>query len=866
MDISEMQGLICKAGKNCCLRQVDRRLIGALAFLLLCMALNGQVYTEIKGIVKDSVTQEALPGVSICLESAGSGTFSGSDGKFSLTAVGRHTMVAASLIGYGMKTVSVQSGTLNDIEICLAPRDRLLNQVLVSPRKEKYSKKNNPAVELVGKVIENKEKNSMLPAPTFSFREYERILFALDDYSPDKGILRNFAFLTAYTDTSLSGGSTILPFSLKEKLSDVFYRKQPAANRRIVRAEKTEGLDRQFNALGLDAVLAETFRDFSAYDNDMVMLFRKFVGPLNKRIALDFYRWYLSDTVDVAGTGCVKLDFAPANSADAGFTGSLYIPLDSSFAVKKALLRFPKKMNINFVKNLVVIQDYEKTAAGKWVPSSKKTALSLNMPGSLKFYVEKTTLYDRYYIGMLPEAVFDDPAPEHLEEGYAARNTGYWESNRPAKYSKAYKTDSLIDKIRENRCLSLILDAVHIIADGYIPLSGDMKKNKLDIGTVPTFYSFNSVEGPRFRLTLSSTKQLHPHIFFYGYGAYGTKDRKFKYYGETVWTFGKTGKQKDEFPRNNLTLAYKYDINTLGQRHTQAERDNVIRSLLAGSGSKLTYNRQMQAAYDREFYNGFSFKVSLQTFAERPASANVAFEKTNPAGNVYSVGSLCTTEATLALRYAPDEKFYQQRRRRHSVTSEKFVANFSYMASLRNILGGQYAYRKASLSVFKNYWIAPYGTLDIQVQAEKIWGAAPFPFLVTPNANNSYAIQHGSFALLQPLEFMHDRQIFWEANYHMGGWLFNRIPVIKSLKWREIIAFRGLIGALSGRNIPQSNNDLLLFPLNTHTANRYPYCEYNIGIENIFSCIRIDFVRRINYRFLPNARNCDFRVSCDLLF
>ena len=114
---------------------------------------------------------------------------------------------------------------------------------------------------------------------------------------------------------------------------------------------------------------------------------------------------------------------------------------------------------------------------------------------------------------------------------------------------------------------------------------------------------------------------------------------------------------------------------------------------------------------------------------------------------------------------------------------------------------------------------------------------------------------------------MHDQQVSWEVYYHMGGWLFNRIPLLKVLKWREIVGFRGLMGSLSDRNNPMINHDMLLFPQRTYTTEKgKPYMEYNIGIENIFKVLRIDYVRRINYLGHPDVDKDGFRVSFELNF
>ncbi|MFV0312862.1 MAG: DUF5686 family protein [Dysgonomonas sp.] len=845
---------------------IRRKMILLLSFFfIVCGTVCAQSFTTVRGVVRDAVTKEKLPFVTVVFDKTTIGTFSDEEGEFRLSNRGNYSSVTASLLGYKPETITIPIGKTTTIEISLEPEDKLLTEVIVRPQKEKYSKKNNPAVELIKKVIAHKEENNITDFSYYQYKEYERIFFALNEYHPDMPLLKKYKFLPNYADTSMIDNKVILPFSIRERISDVFYKKENNSTKRIVKGYHIEGLDKTFDTEGLDAIIKEVFKDISIYDNSINLLLQPFVSPLSEHSAVNFYRWYLSDTVTIDQDRYVKLDFAPFNSRDIGFTGNLYISLDSMYAVKRAVIRTPKKMNINFVQELIIQHDFRKSADNKWIPMEERMAIDVTMADLVKFYIDKTRTYVDFVENQPMDPVFALSAPEVFEKDYLKRDKNFWADNRPDEHKKDYRMDEMLEDVNKVFLFRLLLRTGDILSTGYFPTSKDPETNKLEIGTIPTFYSFNKTEGNRFRMTLSTTKNLHQHLFFYGYGAYGTRDDKFKYYGEATWAFDKIEKHKDEYPKNNLIVAYKYDINTLGQRYTQAERDNILMSIQASGNSKMTYNRQTQIAWDKEFYGGFSFKLTGQTFDERPA-ANIVFEKMDENGNVYAVDKVKTTEVMLALRYAPNEKFFQQRRKRHSIPSPRLVMNLTHTMALEDVLGGQYHYNKTSLAISKQFWIAPYGKLYLTAQAEKIWGETPFPFLVTPSANSSYTIQRGNYYLIEPLEFVHDAQASWEIYYHMGGWFLNRVPFLKVLKWREVFGFRGFIGSLNNKNNPEHNRNLLIFPQDTYTTNRGPYIEYNIGIENIFKLFRIDYVRRINYLDHPNVDKDGFRVSFNLNF
>ncbi|GAK36604.1 hypothetical protein JCM15093_1777 [Bacteroides graminisolvens DSM 19988 = JCM 15093] len=52
------------------------------------------------------------------------------------------------------------------------------------------------------------------------------------------------------------------------------------------------------------------------------------------------------------------------------------------------------------------------------------------------------------------------------------------------------------------------------------------------------------------------------------------------------------------------------------------------------------------------------------------------------------------------------------------------------------------------------------------------------------------------------MEFINDEYASWDLTYNMNGLILNSIPLIKKLKWREVVTFRGLFGNLTNKNNP----------------------------------------------------------------
>lgn len=119
---------------------------------------------------------------------------------------------------------------------------------------------------------------------------------------------------------------------------------------------------------------------------------------------------------------------------------------------------------------------------------------------------------------------------------------------------------------------------------------------------------------------------------------------------------------------------------------------------------------------------------------------------------------------------------------------------------------------------------------------------------------------------MNAMEFMNDEYASWDVTYYLNGFLFNRVPLLKKLKWREVLSFRGLYGNLSDKNNPTVSNDLFRFPVTTSYMGDTPYMEVGVGVENILKVIRLDYVWRLTYRNLPGIDKSGLRISLHMTF
>ena len=851
---------------------MGKKFVFLLISLISVWMANAQ-NTTIKGIVTDSITGEALPYVSLIFKGTTLGTATDGDGCFSFSAAATGRILQVLYLGYDTKEVKIIQGKTNDLKIQLAPNGITLNEVVIKPKKEKYSKKENPAVEFVKQVIALRERNNPRNHDYFQYDQYEKMIFAMNDYQPKpkkNGKTGKFDFLVDFIDT-LDIGTTILPVSEKEKVETVYYRKNPKLEKHVVKGNKSSGVDEVFSRDGIQQVLNEVFREVDIFKNDVPLFLQRFVSPLST-IGPNYYKYYLLDTLDINGQECVDLGFVPFNSETFGFTGHLYVTLDSTFFVQKAILNVPKDINLNFVSRMTIEQIFERTPEGTRVITKDDISVNFKLNEKTKgMYARRLNIYSNQSFEE-PDAeqawVFKENAPViTLKEAYR-QPEDFWTSNRPEEAVKKNPNSvkNLMAKLRSVPVFYVTEKVVTTLVSGYIDTNKDPLKSKFEFGPMNTTISGNSIEGARFRVGGTTTPAFNKNLFFDGYVAYGTKDEKLKYNALVEYSFNDRKEFRKEFPMNSIRFEYMYDINKLGQQYMYTSKDNILLTIRRQKDTRATYLRQAELTYSYEHYNGLSYNAIVRNRREY-ATEYAVFDRIGTDGTISRLGHYDMTELELKFRYARNEKFYQTRNNRIPITYDALIFNFSHVMAKKDLLGSAYDYHRTDIGIQKRLWFSAFGYMDIITKAGKVWTKVPYPLLILPNANLSYTIQPEAYTNMNAMEFINDEYASWDLTYYMNGNLLNRLPLIKKLKAREVFAFRGLWGHLTDKNNPANGKDgLYLFPYGSYTLGKAPYIEASVGIENIFQLLRLDYVWRLNYRDHPGIQTKGVRCTMRLSF
>ena len=827
----------------------------------------------IRGTVCDDATGERLPFASLIYKGTAIGTSTDMNGRFSLAMPEDEKTLQVSYLGYTTQEIRILPTHSRQLDIRLKPEGIALQEVTVKPSKEKYSKKDNPAVIFVRKMIERRDMGNPRNKAFYQYDQYEKILLGLNEFErkpPKNGKKGKFDFLHEFVDT-LESGKTILPVMEKEKIGTVFYRKDPKSEKHVVRGQQSSGVDEMLSQDGIQQFLDEVFKDVDIFQSNIPLFLQRFVSPLSS-IGPNYYKYYLMDTLRIDDQPCVDLGFVPFNSETFGFTGHLYVTLDSTYFVKRAVLNVPKDINLNFVSQMTIEQTFKRTEDNTRLITKDDIVVHFKLKENSKgMYARRLNKYTNHS--------FDEPQEKHQKvfnvkmpiitlNDASQKTEHFWAEVRPEEATKRNKK-SLKDMMTELRSVPLFYyteKAIAILFSGYMQTHPDVTKSKFEVGPMNSSIGGNDLEGFRVRAGGGTTPAFSKHLFLEGYTAYGFGDNKLKYDIAAEYSFNERKQYLKEFPRHSIRLGYMYDVNKLGEQYMNTGKDNFLLSIKRIDELRATYLRQAEINYLKEHYNGISYGANIRSKREY-TTQYAPFQRIEPEESISPIDHYDMTTLELKFRYGKDEKFFQTRNHRIPITFDAFIFHISHQMGIKNFLGTDYDYHRTDIGFQKRFWFSAFGYLDAIVKAGKVWNEVPYPLLILPNANLSYTIQPETYTNMNPLEFINDEYASWDLTYYMNGNLLNRIPLIKKLKWREVFCFRGLWGNLTDKNNPTKEKEgLYLFPQETYRMGKTPYMEASIGIENIFNAVRVDYVWRLNYHHHSGIQKNGIRATVALSF
>ena len=849
-------------------------------FIVFCLSIvafvsiNAQITGEI--VDKDGY---AIPYASAMYKGHHIATASDMNGAFTIERHEGWTLTISS-VGFRSQTIKVDASTPSHLKIVLKEDSKSLNEVIVKSKRARYSRKDNPAVALMRRVIAAKSKTHLDNHDYYQFNKYQKITLSMNDLQPkdlETGMFKKSSWLLDQIETSPYNNKLILPLSVDETVTQHVYRKNPKTEREIVMGQKTEGINKVIQTGEIiNTLLKDIFTDVDIYDDYVRLLQYPFTSPIGKT-AISFYRYYIQDTVYVDRDLCYHINFIPNNQQDFGFRGDLYVLADSTLHVKKCTMTIPARSDVNFVENMKIEQEYTRLPDGDWVLTKDDMFAELKLNKLFnKLLVVRTTRLSDYAFDELPNKLFKGKAKVRHEADAMIRDEAFWEQYRTVDLTRGETSmNSFIHKMQQSKGYKWVIFGVRAFLENYVETGSTNTPSKFDIGPVTTMVSSNFVDGLRFRLSGRTTANLNKHWFWSGYYAYGSKSHKHYYSSEVTYSLNKKKNLPFEYPQRNITFETSYDIMSPSDKFLRHNKDNIFMAFRTQKVQQMYFYNRQKLSFDYETDWGFSFNTSLKAESNEP-TGNLVFKRMPASSQILTdpfVDKIRTTELAIGIRYNPGQTYMNTKQRRWPVNLDSPEFKLSHTMGLSNVLGGQYQFNRTELGVYKRFWMGSWGYVDTHLNGGIEWNKVPFPLLIMPPVNLSFFEHENTFSMMKNMEFLNDRYAFWSVAWDLNGKILNRLPLVKHLKWREYVAFKGMWGTLTDKNNPrlltQNATDELLFELPSTTQlmdKKVPYMELVVGVHNIFKFFAIDYVHRFNYNDVPGTKKNGIRFGFNMSF
>lgn len=840
------------------MKLITRIGIIVLLNLVFLTSVFSQKDILLKGKITDAETGETLPFATVVYVGNGSvGTTTDFDGLYEFKSKWGTDSIEASFVGYVPQTVAIdKSKKSQTINFQLTTNAVTLVTAEIKAKKERYRRKDNPAVALMKKVIRNKDQNRLEGQAHAEYEKYEKMELAINNITEEykqKKIFKKFQFLFDYVDTSEVNGKPYLPVYIKETASKVYYQKFPKKEKEYQEGVKVSGMDDYLLTDNLSTLTDYLYQDIDIYNNNILLFGKNFISPLSSAIGNAFYRYYIIDTIQYNGIEVIDLAFIPNNKQDIGFKGNLYITNDDNYAVVKADLGLTKQANINWVNDLQLIQEF-KPYEDFWILNKDRIVADFSLLSKSRGFFGSRTVQYRNHVFNDPKAtsIYDGATNVIALTGAKERTEAFWSTARHEPLSiKEKRIYKLVDTLQTVPAFKNTLNIISTLTSGY------WKFDKVELGPVGAFYSFNDVEGFRLRVGGGTTTSFNPKIQLEGYAAYGFKDRRVKYAGSVLYSFNENFREN---PRNYLRASFQHETNFAGQNLQFVSEDNFFLSFKRGNTARMLFADAFKLNYLKETGRDWAFGLNFKQVQQSPLGT-INFDRFDPENPTDMIRTdITTTELEGTIRWAPNEKFVQGHSRRTPIFNQFPVFNLKFAQGFKGVFGGDFNYQRLNLDVFKRFYLSPIGVTDVLIEGGKIWGnGIPYFSLLIPRGNQTFAYQDAAFNMMNFLEFTNDAYVSWNMQHYFNGFIFNKIPLLKKLKLREVITFKGVWGSLRDANNPNLNPELIQFTrdatgqLETFTLDDKPYMEASVGITNIFKVGRVDLVQRLNYLDNPNV-------------
>ncbi len=814
----------------------------------------------IKGRVTDANNGDPIPFASVGLVGVNQGARTNFQGEFTLNSKFTADSLFTSFVGYKKRVKKITRGlAFQEINFQIEPSTLEMAEVKVFSGE-------NPAFKILRGVLQHKESNDRSKLTAYEYDSYSKMELDVDNISEkfkERRVMKDIAqAIKKFEEMAGEDGKLIIPTYLSESIGKFYYLENPKRKKEFIQKTNIKGVGVSDGSFVSQLVGGNLVANYNFYQNYVPFFGKDFASPIGENWKAK-YSYFLGDTVNVEGRVCYQLDFDPKNSADLVFRGQMWIDT-TSFALVQIDAVVDKGANLNFIERIKISQELEQTSNGVWLPARTRFLIDLEevSKGSagllLKMYIS-----NKNFIVNKPHEISFYDVPSEVAQDATRPNAEFWKHARHEPLSSYdYLAASLIDTVQNLPIVRTYVEVAELVLSGYRQFNG------IEAGPYLTSFAINAVEGARFRLGFRTNANFDKKWIFRGNVGFGTKDLVPKYSLELNHLFSK----------KKWTIAglrHTYDVERVGLTPEYIGDNKLFYAFTRwGAFSGAFFRRETDAFFSSELAKAITLTTSLTTRSFDPLF-HFQFRLNPELGRASAVqDNYQETFATIELRFAKNVTFIMNGNERIALATKRFpMITLKYQHGFKGFLGGDFTYDRFTLKAYQTIRLGTLGRSDYTFTAGYTPSNLPAPLLFPHLGNETFFFVRSAFSTMNYFEFVSDQFASIQYNHNFEGLLFNRIPLIRKLKWRLIGSANVLMGSQRSANreiMKEVDN-----PLRVKFEDRYsfdsldptkPFAEVGYGIDNIFKVFRLQAFHRLTYLDNPKAERFRVMASINLSF
>lgn len=787
----------------------------------LSLILAGNIFAsqfKVEGKVYNIATGEALSYANIRIAGSMAGVSANAEGSYQLNLNPGTYRLIASYIGYKSDTLDILvEKNIEALNFSLTPIEIRLHEITVVPG-------NNPAIRVIREAI-GKRKEREKKLKSYEFEAYT------------KGVIKTSGEVEGGGKTLRIGSSDSkrldsLELAIRgilENHSKGFY-KQPDKYKEVITAQKqTSNFSSSVNTL-TGGRLVQSF-----YSNDLKFFDLPMTGPISDD-ALNYYYYYISDSLAMDNYKVLKIYFEPDNKSDPGFRGNLFIK-DSTFDLLKVDVELNRAANIGGLFDTVrIFQQFLPYKDNIYMPIDYRLFLKANLLGLIRIGFEMNSIMYNYEINNDINDNFFNKAILTVETGADKKDSLYWSSSISIPNTldevKAYKkidSAAAVPKTLWKRFTSgLLSDRMEI-------------SNHVALSSLFGAYHFNRVEGHALDYGIFikdlNDKRINTNVQAH----YGFSDKKFKSEAGFSYLFG-------DYRTYKLSLT---GFNKLETLFPESDKYNEFFSTVLALFSKYEF---------RNYYytKGFNAGISGDVFPVLNLGINFSNRTDNSAVNNSDYSFFAKNKTyrrnlpiyetrlnMVNLSFKVDFRDYIEDgyfRERTSLGSSYIILSGSLDYSGRKYISSDLNFKRYNFGISGELNTYKWAYLYYKINGTYSDGTIPYQMLYAFSGNIDLVAQNNTFRTIGVDEYFGDRAVTIYLEHNFGSELFRRIPIIKDLELQlstYINAGWLDISDKSKRTIPAEVK---------YSTFRQPLYEAGFSIGHILFPFRFEFTWRLNHK------------------